>query len=107
MRNFTTALVIVIMLIAAKAKGQSIDSLKFDFRQNYDSELPPISFDLNNLPTPTLFILDDKKLKIKKYSELKIARDKIESTIIIQNKEELKKMNYADYNSVVILKSKE
>ena len=98
--------VLFTLFLTGKINGQSIDSIKFNIYENYDSDNPSVAVDLNNLPSPTLFILDNKKLKVKRYSELNINKEKIESIVLIQNKEELKQLKYSNYKSVVILKSK-
>ncbi len=76
-----------------------IDSLEIDIYNNYESDIPPVN--LNNLREPTLFILNDKELKISKFSELMVDKEKIESVTIIQDPVEIKRLGYERFNSIV------
>lgn len=82
-----------------------IDSLEIDIYNNYESDNPPIT--LNNLKEPSLFILNDKELKISKFSELNLEKEKIQTLIIIQDPIEIKKMGNSSINSIVKIKTKE
>ena len=82
-----------------------IDSLEIDIYNNYEADIPPIN--LNNLQEPTLFILDDKELKISKFSELKVDKEKIESVTIIQDPTQIKELGYIRFKSIVKVKTEE
>lgn len=82
-----------------------IDSLEIDIYNNYEGDTPPLS--LNKLREPTLFILDDKELKITSFSELKVEKEKIESVTIIQDPVELKGLGYDRFNSIVKVRTEE
>ena len=82
-----------------------IDSLEIDIYKNYESDIPPLN--LNNLREPTLFILDEKELKIANFSELKIDKEKIQSVTIIQDPAEIKELGYNRFNSIVKVETEE
>lgn len=69
----------------------------------YESDVPPIN--LNNLREPTLFILNDEALKILKFSELNIGREKVQSVTIIQDPIEIKELGYSRFNSLVKIRT--
>lgn len=82
-----------------------IDSLEIDVFNNYESSIPPIN--LNNLREPTLFILDDKALKISKFSELAIDNKNIQLVTIIQDPMEIKELGHSKFNSIVKIRTEE
>lgn len=81
-----------------------IDSLEVDLYNNYEADNPP--FDLNKLHEPTLFILDDKELKISDFSELIVDKENIHSVTIIQDAVEIKASGYGKFNSIVRVMTK-
>lgn len=82
-----------------------IDSLEIDIYKNYESDIPPLN--LNNLREPTLFILNEKELKISNFSELKVDKEKVQSVTIIQDPAEIKGLGYSRFNSIVKVKTEE
>lgn len=98
----------VIFTFESNAQSQNsfivkIDSVEIDIYNNYESDDPTLN--LNRLREPTLFLLNDKELKISKFSEFEIEDEKIESITITQNQNDIKEMGYDKYKSIVAIET--
>jgi hypothetical protein len=91
-----------------------LDSLEIDIYNNVDYNfpiqigvaIPPLKIDLNNLPEPTIFIINGKITKYKKFSEFSTTIDKIDTIEIIRNPDDLQNLGFNKYKSAVIITTK-
>lgn len=105
--KFLFALIIFLTVFSSKVYSQKIESdsldsieIDFDYLYPYVSDLPPV-IKLDELPKPTLFIVNGRKTKASTFSELRFRDEVVEKIEINNIKSEINKMGLSGYNSVV------
>ncbi len=91
-----------------------MDSIEIDIYNNVDFDTPnqlgiqapPLKIDLNNLPEPTLILINGKETQFKKFSEVSPTIDEIETVEIIKNSSDLQKRGFNNYKSAVMITTK-